>query len=883
MSRLLIALLAATTLVLSLNGSASGFGTVNRFGQHAEHERITRAALSCAAAGAPGKCFQPTSILNLAGGPGTFGGVGAPDSDEIFTAEAHCDDADFLAGTYPRTRTEATAQLMACRAHVQGRFRQAVRAAADLLDSAGHLKKAEVDLHSTCTFFGGASGRAKCDVLEGLGRTLHGTEDFYSHSNWADQSDPARPVGVNNPPGLASAGVAPVLSLRSAAVSVPPALSTGCFSLNPFGCRKRVTHSVLNKDEGIIDPVTGATSGPTTPRGRIGTNFARAVAGAILEARRQWSDLADEILATYGPTKGNLMICAITHDDPMKDCTGRLLVIVVDSSGSNQDTDPGNLRISAAQAFNDALISEAEAKDDERPDQSASVDFDDSARLISSLGDPPRTSFAGIDSDGGTDIGAGVSVAIQELTKDPNVDPRDRGGIVILTDGQDGGSSLPGALAQAQSLGIRVSFGFLSPPANPVPPPVNPLRSVVARAAQAADQPPLPDYLPAILATGGSYAVIDSAQAQRSFVDLAQKNGITNLDDPSGSSPGGPLVTGLASAGLASATPATWTYRLRPGGTAEITVQAAAGSVLAARVRDVRTLDDLTAAKTNADGTATLRVRSLSGEVQIDVLTAAGQIPYTVRADERDVLVSGTPGADELTCSGTEPAYVQAGDGNDGAVCASAADTLVGGPGTDRLAGREGDDLFILAKPDLKSGTEQLDGGAGNDTALFLFERPKGVKCKQNTTATVPLGRGTVRLAGIERVLFAYRACNAPRLPSVSLGRLRATGAKPPSLVPPRPAVRASATRRAVNATVRVGAATAVLVSTTVRSGHKRATLPSALRNVPHGGRYRFTLHLTKQARRLARRGGRATVSVTTAGTLDGPQRHKTVHVRLKR
>jgi hypothetical protein len=278
----------------------------------------------------------------------------------------------------------------------------------------------------------------------------------------------------------------------------------------------------------------------------------------------------------------------------------------------------------------------------------------------------------------------------------------------------------------------------------------------------------------------------------------------------------------------------------------------------------------------------TLRARSLSGEIEIDISTAAGQIPYTVRADERDVLVSGTSGPDGLTCSGTEPSYVQAGEGNDRATCAAAADTLVGGPGADRLTAGDGDDLFVVAKPDLKRGTERLDGGAGNDTAVFLFARPKGVKCRKDTTTRVPLRRGTVRLTGVERVLFDYRACAAPRLPSASFGRLRPKGAKPPSLVPPRPAVRASATNRGVKATVRVGAATAVLVTVTVRSGRKSTTLASALRNVPRAGRYRFTLRLTKQARRFARRGP-ATVTVTTAGTLDGPRRHKTVRVRLQR
>jgi hypothetical protein len=741
------------------------------------------------------------------------------------------------------------------------------------------LKKSEVDLKTSCTFFGGFSGRAKCDVLEGLGRTLHGAEDFYSHSNWSDQAAPG-PVGVDNPPGLGHAGVAPVLDLRAAGVSVPPALSTGCFSLIPFGCRKRVTHGVLNKDEGLVDPSTGATSSPTTPRGRVGTNFDRAVSGAVAEAGRQWKDLAAEIVATYGATKGNLMICAITHDDPMKDCTGRLLVIVVDSSGSNQETDPGNLRIGAAQAFNESLVGEAEANEDERPDQSASVDFDDSARLISPLGDPSRTSFAGIDSDGGTDIGAGVSVAIQELTTDPQVDPRDRGGIVVLTDGQDGGSSLPGALAQAQSLGIRVSFGFLSPPANPVP--AVPRTTSGDGGIRLPADVPLPEYLPAILATGGTYAVIDSAQAQRSFVTLARQTGLTNLDDPSGSAPGGPLVPGLQSAGLATREPATWTYRARRGGTAELTIQAPPGSRLTARIRDVRRETQIARLRTDGSGLAKRRVRSFSGELRIDVPAVNGEFPYTIRADEADVLQSGPGRADRLACRGSAPTYVHAGAGRDHVSCSAAADTLVGGPDTDRLGAGSGDDLFIVDRGDLKVGTERLMGGPGNDTALFLFQRPRGVTCRHHTTARVPIARGTVRLTGVERVLFAYRPCEASALPHVSLPRLRPAIAHRPPLVPPKPFVRATASKGAVHARIRVGAATTVLVTAIVRSGHRSTTIQPVIHNVPGPGLYRYTLRFTPRARTTIQHGGQVTLKVTTAGTLDGPQRHGTVHVHVR-
>ena len=104
-------------------------------------------------------------------------------------------------------------------------------------------------------------------MIEGFGRALHGVQDFYSHSNCADERDPARPAGVNNPPGLATGGAAAVMSLRAAGPAAGGDLSTGCFVLIGSGCRGRVTHDTLNKDNGIIDPVSGAATGPTTTRG----------------------------------------------------------------------------------------------------------------------------------------------------------------------------------------------------------------------------------------------------------------------------------------------------------------------------------------------------------------------------------------------------------------------------------------------------------------------------------------------------------------------------------------------------------------------------------------------------------------------------------------
>src|SRR3954454_918617 len=165
---------------------ASAFGTIEGGGQHREHERITRAAVACpTGAESAGDCFEPKSLDQLAGRGQAFGAVGAPDRTEVSDPTAHCDDADYLDGGYPRTRAEATGRLLDCVNHLRGRFREAVGNAADLLDDQGELVGAEVDLGTDCVLAPGSEQRAKCKTIESFGRALHGAQDFYSHSNWA--------------------------------------------------------------------------------------------------------------------------------------------------------------------------------------------------------------------------------------------------------------------------------------------------------------------------------------------------------------------------------------------------------------------------------------------------------------------------------------------------------------------------------------------------------------------------------------------------------------------------------------------------------------------------------------------------------------------------
>jgi hypothetical protein len=317
-------------------GPAAAFGTIDTGGQNREHERITRAAVACAARNRSDRfCFEPRSADQLAGHGKRFGAVGSPDLSEPLDPAAHCDNADYLAGDYPRTRDRATASLRNCVDHLRGRFREAVDEAGNLLDAEGEIVPAQVNLDTDCTSDSAQERRAKCRSLEKFGRALHGVQDFYSHSNWADGADPARPIGADNPPGLNLRAPSPILDLRGTRPPIVPAgLSTGCFVLHDSvpgveECERRVTHAGLNKDLGLIDPDTGDATKPTTPRGQVGSNFAKAVAGAIGETRRQWRDLQAELEASYGAEKASLMVCALSHDDPVADCGRRGWTIAV--------------------------------------------------------------------------------------------------------------------------------------------------------------------------------------------------------------------------------------------------------------------------------------------------------------------------------------------------------------------------------------------------------------------------------------------------------------------------------------------------------------------------------------------------------------------------
>ena len=336
--------IAAATMVAAsvLAGTAPrahAFGTLSPL---AEHERITRAALACGTRKGGSDCFQAWSLNQVAGKKGTFGAIGSPDdprNGESLLSAAHCDNADYVDGPEyrPQDRERATAALLDCVNYARARVRDGVRLAAALLDSHGHIRSSQVSSVIPCVFNRNA-GRAKCEVIEAFGRGLHAVQDFYSHSNWADEAS-SGPTTEHNPPGGREGDISPLFALfgpAPTATDVPAWLTTGCFDAQAAisgeraGCtengRTRLKHLWINKDHGVIDRDTGTTSctekgkNVCTPRGQIGDNFAKAVRRAIDDTRRQWRDLASAVRQTYPGQRGDLIVCALNHDDPTKTC-----------------------------------------------------------------------------------------------------------------------------------------------------------------------------------------------------------------------------------------------------------------------------------------------------------------------------------------------------------------------------------------------------------------------------------------------------------------------------------------------------------------------------------------------------------------------------------
>lgn len=317
-------------LAWNIPSSVKAFGTIKGAGQNTEHGRITRHALACGPESAAGTCFEKKTLDSLAGKSGTFGAVGAPDRGRgNLTSFAHCSGGDFLdVPGYPQSKAEANAVLKECRTYMVQNLSHAVTDAADLLNDQNGIRSGEVSMRFGCVYKGSTHGRAKCDILAHMGRILHASQDFYSHGNWVDRQDVASVITAKNPPGLGNRGAAPWLDLRVAEPAFPDGLISGCFDNISFldenrGClygdngAHRVRHGNVNKDTGEIDPEIGEG---TTPRGAVNDNFRHAVEAAIIDSADKWATYRELLIATYGEARGNIMICALTSDSPVKTC-----------------------------------------------------------------------------------------------------------------------------------------------------------------------------------------------------------------------------------------------------------------------------------------------------------------------------------------------------------------------------------------------------------------------------------------------------------------------------------------------------------------------------------------------------------------------------------
>lgn len=332
-TKTLVSCLVLTICLLIVPGQfndANAFGTVNQLGQNSEHARITRHALTCEATSAVGTCLEDKTLKSMAGQRGTFGAVGAPDRGRgMLTSFAHCSGGDhFDVQGYPQTQAEAQATLTECRDYMVSNLNHAIIDAAALIDENGDIRSSEVSMFGGCIYKGSQHGRAKCNVLAHMGRILHASQDFYSHSNWVDVPNLEAPNSTDNPPGLGQRGPAPWLDLRRVQPEYPRGLISGCFDNQSYlgehkGCLygdgsvHRVRHLNVNKDTGTIDPFIGEA---TTERGTINDNFKHAVEAAILDTADKWQTLGDRLIETYGDARGRKMICALSRDKPQRDC-----------------------------------------------------------------------------------------------------------------------------------------------------------------------------------------------------------------------------------------------------------------------------------------------------------------------------------------------------------------------------------------------------------------------------------------------------------------------------------------------------------------------------------------------------------------------------------
>ncbi|KAK4171076.1 hypothetical protein QBC36DRAFT_225417 [Triangularia setosa] len=284
---------------------------------------------------------------------------------------------------------------------------------------------------------------------------------------------------------------------------------------------------------------------------------------------------------------------------------GRKIGVVIDRSGSMEDTDPNNLRLQAANLLVGKLIASSGVITGQTADQVTIVQFNETAEVLYPLGDPSGAGATvdGIPANGGTFIGGGISAALDELTRSGKTP--DQAGIFVLTDGADDPPSLISdtidSINRAQQAGIRVSFGFLS--------------------VDAEEQDSR--ITSAILSSGGTFTTVNTAEDTSKLVAQALLNGLVGLPH-TGSVP---LLPGLKTAGMLSQKSlTTFSYAAQKDEAFNVTVTAIDNVSLKATLMEAGKSAEITSAVTDATtGIALLEYTALwTGNYTIEVSSAGG-------------------------------------------------------------------------------------------------------------------------------------------------------------------------------------------------------------------------------------------------------------------